>query len=660
MLRSGWVLAWAISLLSFSNCVWAQGSPALEARFFSGELYPLLEKAACRGCHAEDGVASTTRLRFPPESASTKVIEDFGWSLAVLVNASHPEASLLLQKPTLRVEHTGGKLITPGSKEETTLIGWINFLAASRGDVPENLQEVGPVLKLDAPTSMLMRRLTHSQYNNTVSDLLGDLTLPANQFPQEDFVNGFKNQINAQSIPPLLSEAYSAAAEKLAENAYRRGFFKSLLDCRAASPSDKACIAGFIRSFGLKAFRRPLTKVECNRYSALFEQEARRGGDWARGGQIVVEAMLQAPNFLFRAEHRTKGSWRNYEIANRLSYFLWDTMPDDSLFQRAGAGRLSTPGEIERVARSMMSDPRAHQALNEFISQWLRFDRLLGTTRDRRAFPEFNAELAAAMAEEARRLVAHLVWDDRNFMELFTADYSFINSDLASLYRLPKPEEEFGRVSFPASSTRSGILGQAAFLTLTSKPLETSPTARGVFVREQFLCQKVPNPPPGTSMNLQVPSKSSPLGVRARLGQHQSNPSCARCHSLIDSIGYGFEKFDAVGKEREKETIRLVTSYQERAAKPESVELAIDSSGIVKGIPNSEFASPKELGRLLAATQACQDCVAKQFFRYAFGRLETQADRPALEKVQNAFRNSGFRFRELMIALVISKAFLEE
>jgi hypothetical protein len=358
-------------------------------------------------------------------------------------------------------------------------------------------------------------------------------------------------------------------------------------------------------------------------------------------------------------ERGPKGPWRSYEIASRLSYFLWDTMPSDELFRSAAAGRLSQVGDIEKVARGMLSDPRAHEALDEFVFQWLRFDRLLSTTRDRRSFPEFNPELAAAMAEEARRLVAHLVWNDRNFMEIFTADYSFINSDLASLYKLPKPAEEFGLVNFPALSPRSGILGQAALLTLTSKPVETSPTARGLFIREQFLCQKVPNPPPGTNMNLPPPSKSMPLGVRSRLGQHQSNPSCVRCHSLIDSIGFGFERFDSIGRQREKEVIKLSAPYQERKAKPETVELDIDSTAIVKGIPKSEFSSPRELGRLLAATPACQDCVAKQLFRYAFGRLENQSDLPTLEQAQGAFRKSNFRFKELMISLITSEAFLK-
>jgi len=307
----------------------------------------------------------------------------------------------------------------------------------------------------------------------------------------------------------------------------------------------------------------------------------------------------------------------------------------------------------------MLRDPRAQQALGEFVSQWLRFDRLLNTYRARRRYPQFNPELAAAMAEESKRFVAHLVWNDRNFMEFFTADYSFVNSELATLYSLPSPAEEYGLARLPSASDRAGILGQASFLTLTSKPAETSPTARGLFIREQFLCQKVPNPPPGTNMNLEPPTEAKPQTTRQRLSVHLTGESCARCHNLIDPIGFGFEKFDAIGKQRQKESIPFYPSRYDHETKPKIVELDIDATGFVSGIPESQFASPKQLGDLLASRNECQNCIAKQLFRYAVGRPETDADRPVLDTMGSAFRNSQFRFKELMVSLVKSKVFLE-
>src|SRR5262245_60581360 len=467
MVLSRTSLCWIFLLALCQQKAQSQDTVSLEEGFFHKKLYPIFEKVNCRGCHIEDGVAGATRLHFPPESVSQEQIESFGRSLRVLIDAKRPSDSLLLKKPTQRIEHTGGKLISPGSEEEKTLIAWITYLAGSSSAAGS--QSSASSHRLAPPMAALMRRLTHSQYNNTVRDLLGDETRPADQFPQEDFVGGFKNQADAQTIPPLLAESYSAAAEKLAQNAYRSGLLAKLFHCPPSVTTHSECGTRFIRRFGLRAFRRPLTASEVRQYSTLFEKERTRTRDDLQGVRLVVETMLQSPNFLFRTEQGSHGSSKSYEIASRLSYFLWDTMPDKGLFQNAAAGRLNTPEAVEDVARRMLRDPRARQALDEFVSEWLRFDRLLNTYRARRRYPQFNPELAAAMAEESKRLIANLVWGDGNFMEFFTADYSFINSELAGLYGLPSPAEEFGLTRLPSASDRAGILGQAAFLTLTSK-----------------------------------------------------------------------------------------------------------------------------------------------------------------------------------------------
>lgn len=606
---------------------------AQQDRFFSTTLYPVFQQKNCRGCHNEDGVASGTRLHFPPENATAEQIEHFGRSLALL-------GELLLNKPTQRIPHTGGKLIPPGSKEEEALTRWVEYLKEH-----PYIVEAHPARPEPAASKALIRRLTHSQYNNTVRDLLGDQTLPASQFPQEDFVNGFKNQAEAQSVSPLLAEAYSAAAERLARNAFRGGDTNHLIPCQPASPSDAACRDQFLRRFGLRAFRRPLTDSEARRYAALFDQEARAGKDFLRGAQVVVEAMLQAPGFLYLTAPGP------YATASRLSYFLWDTMPDEDLFRAAAEGRLSTPQQVEKQARRMLDDPKSRQFLDEFVSQWLRFDRVVGTVRDRRTYPQYTPELGLAMTEETRRLIHHLVWNDGNFLELFTASYGFLNSDLASLYGFPKPTEEFGVVKFPPDTDRAGLLGQATFLLLTSKPEETAPTARGLFIREQLLCQQVPNPPPGVNAVLPPFDENRPLTNRQRLLEHLTNPSCATCHSLTDGIGFGLEKFDAIGRRRDKQTITFFPTRAERTRSASSVELPIDASAKVAGLPNSEFSSPKELGRILAESRPCQECVVKQLFRYANGRRETPDDKPVLEQAYRAFRDSQFRLKEAIISL---------
>ena len=620
---------------------------------FSDKIYPILEKAGCRNCHNPEGVASATRLHFPPEDAEKGRVEAFGRSLVELVDRETPAKSLLLVKPTQRIPHTGGERIRKGSEEETALTSWIGFLARMSG--PE-LAEAREYRRREAggygsAPQVVLRRLTHRQYDNTIRDLLKDLSSPAEQFPPEDFVNGFKNQYQALSVSPILAEAYGRAAERLAANAFRRGDSRGLIPCKPASETDAACAGQFIRTFGLKAFRRPLESEEQTRYLAIFRSEK----SFVAGAQAVIETMLQSPAFLFWLEETPNPKWKPYAQACRLSYFLWDSTPDDALLASAGRGELNTPDGIERTARRMLNDPKARDGVDEFVAEWLRFDRVLTASRERRLYPLFNRELALSMTEEARRFIGDLVWNDRNFMQAFTAPYSFINSDLAAVYKLPPPPRDFQRVEFAPESERAGLLGQALFLTLSSKPDETAPTGRGLFVREQFLCQQVPPPPPGVDTNLPPVEESKPVTNRERLAMHTTNQMCAGCHNLIDPIGFGLEKFDAIGARREKHKLLFypnLTGVAARRSKPKEVDLELDTKGWVAGLPESQFTSARELGELLARTPQCQECVVKQVFRYMAGRQDTPADRPLLSRVLEDFRKSDYRFQELLISLI--------
>lgn len=606
---------------------------------FTGKVFPVLQRAGCAGCHNADGVASATRLKFPEAGAAPARIEAFGRSLHTLVDRAAPANSLLLAKPTRRVAHAGGKRIEPGSPDEAVLIEWVEYLAKaaqSSPEVAERPESAGPVL----------RRLTHAQYNNTVRDLLGDDSRIADSFPPEDFVHGFRNQYQAQNTSPLQAEAYSTAAEKLAKKAFQSEDTRKLIPCKTTEPG---CASKFIRSFGRRVFRRPITQQETERYQKIFSAAAKAG--FVAGARTVVEAMLQSPNFLLRTENGLDPQLRPYETASRLSYFLWNTTPDDALLGAAEKGELNTPEEVERSVRRMLKDSRAKQAMNEFLAEWLRFDRLVNAVKDRRTYPLFTAELALSMSEETRRLFSGLAWSNRNFMEFYSADYSFLSSDLATLYGLAAPRTDYERVTLPASTERSGILGQATFLALTSNPIETSPTARGLFVREQFLCQEVPQPPPGVNANLPPLSKAKPMTNRERLAVHLNNESCASCHSLIDPIGVGFEKFDAVGQRREKQKLTINPARGEKGETPFTVELPLDTSGNVAGIPGSAFSSPRELGKILAASAQCQECVVKQLFRYAAGRHETAADRLVIREAFEDFKRSGFQFQEALVSL---------
>jgi len=641
-------------VLIAGSALFAAGQPPS----FPKKVYPLLEKAGCRNCHNVDGVASATRLHFPSEDAAPARIEAFGNSLIEFVDRQVPDKSLLLLKPTLRVAHTGGERIRKGSADEATLRAWIAHLAELSG--PESTEAMRYRRAEDrgygVASRAVLRRLTHSQYNNSVRDLLKDATGPASRFPPEDFVNGFKNQYSNLSISPILADAYSRAAERLAANAFRRGDSRGLIPCSPAAGDDGPCRTKFIETLALRAFRRPPEPEEIALHTQIFRAEK----TFLAGAQAVIETMLQSPSFLFWLEDTPNTRWKSFAKASRLSYFIWNTTPDDDLLARAARGELDTPDGMERVARRMLEDSRAKDGLDEFVSEWLRFDRVVEASRERRIYPLFNQELARSMTVEARRFVADLVWNDRNFMDAFTASYSFINSDLAAVYKTPPPARDFDRVEFSAESERAGLMGQALFLTLSSKPDDTGPTGRGLFIREQFLCQQVPPPPPGVDTNLPPVAESRPVTNRERMAIHATNQMCATCHNLLDPIGLGFEKFDAIGMRREKHKLMFypnVGGVAGRRAKPHEIELDLDTTGRVAGIQGSEFNSPAQLGAILAQSSQCQECMVNQVLRHMAGRLETPADRPVINRSLEAFRASNFHFKDLMVALLKSSAF---
>jgi hypothetical protein len=639
-------------------------SGAPDPVFFQTQVFPVFEAGKCSGCHTPSGVASATRLHFPEQGATPAQVQAFGLSLAALVDRADASKSLLLTKPTNVVRHTGGLRIKPGSPEEQIVAKWVSSLSSASDATLAVAMKSLTATEGEAAPKQLVRRLTHAQYDNTVRDLIGDYSKPAERFPPEDYVDGFKNQLTGQGMPPLLVETYSTAAERLALNAFRIGDVNGLVPCKPASFSDQKCRDAFVRGFGLRAFRRPLTDDEAKRYSAVFSEQARVSRRFLDGARVVVEAMLQSPNFLFHVETGPDGRHTDYDTASRLSYLLWNTMPDEALFAAAAKGELSTVEGRERAARRMLQNgPKTRAALDQFFEEWLRFDRVVNAVKSNR-YQAFTPELALAMAEETRTLLHHLVANDLNFMNALTADYSFLTSELAEVYRMPAPKDQFEMVKFPADSQRAGILGQGTFLASTAGPTDTSPTARGIFIRERLLCQHVPPPPPGVITTLPDPLvDQKPKGRRQLMVEHVENATCASCHRLMDPIGFGFEHFDAIGQFRDQEMIPVPRRSGEGGGGrggPPPIPLEIDAQGEIAGIPNSNFSGAKQLGTILAASPVCQECIVRQMFRYSYGRLEAAADEKTIHQLYDKFKASGFKFKSLMVALVESPEFLRQ
>lgn len=643
-------------VLAFASLL-AMPAPGAEVPLdFAADLYPRLEAKNCRACHSTSGVASGTRLQFPELGAPQGAIHRFGLGLRRLVNLADISQSALLLKPTNKIPHTGGPLIAADSEEERLLRRWVEYLASENFD-GESTQDAAPERRLEP-----IRRLTHVQYDNTVRHLLGDSTRPSRKFPSEDYVHGYTNQASAQVITPALAELYGQVAERLANNAFRYGDEHGLLPCEPASPADRACARAFVDDFGAKAFRRPLTDSEREAHVELLLQWAAQGKSFHSGAAAVIEAVLQSPHFLFLVPHASDSPAKPFEVASRLAYALWNAPPDEELLAAAATGGLETRSSVDAHSRRMLASDLATETFDDFLAQWMRFDRLRNSVKDRNRFRDYGPEVAESMTEESRRLFRHLAWNDLDFREFFTADYTFADDFLTKVYGMSDPSVPFGKTEYPADSTRSGILGHGTFLAQTGKPIHTSPTERGLFVREHFLCQAIPPPPPGVDTSLPpLTLGGRPMTIRETMEElHASQPVCASCHKLVDPIGYGFEHFDTVGTHRETELVRVEpTPQQEReGAKATEHSLPIDSTGFVAGIPDSAFGSPQDVGRILAQSPICQKCIVRQLFRYLFGRSETSRDTEVIERAYNRFEQSGFVFRELVLGLVVSEEFL--
>lgn len=498
-----------------------------------------------------------------------------------------------------------------------------------------------PGTPLAAPAPV--RRLTRREYNYTVRDLLGDTTSPAKDFILDAHVGLFENNADAP-LTALSANQYAEAAETLARTAVTNRL-GSIAPCATAG-GDDGCAREFVRNFGKRAYRRPLTDAEVARLFGVYAIGKMDGG-YAQGVRMALQTMLQSPHFINHVERGVPGAagpdvpLTPYEVASRLSYFLWNTMPDSALFAAADAGKLSTAAEVEAQATRMLADRKAQSGVFNFFHQWLELEKVDKLDRSTKMFPEWSSSLRTAMREETRRFVEEVVWrGDARLTTLLTASWSLPNAPLAKLYGVEGPADAmtYARTDLDPKQ-RAGLLTHASILSLTAHFDQTSPVHRGLLVRERFLCQTTPSPPPEVDVSL--PKHDPRMTTRERYAKHQSDPYCAGCHRLIDDIGLGFEGYDPIGRVRTTEN-----------GKP------VDTSGQIVATRDldGKFNGVVELTTRLARSAEVYECVASQWLAYAIGSPPSELA-CATERLGAEFAASGTDIKKLVLSVTRSDAF---
>jgi hypothetical protein len=511
------------------------------------------------------------------------------------------------------------------------------------GGDPPLATSTAPLCTKPVPGPAPLRRLTQSQYDNVVRDLLGDTSQPAHTFPTDTTVGEFSNNATTLVVSPLLAQAYEAAAEALSGVAITD---PKLLPCSPTVVGEDACARAFIATFGKRAFRRPLSKAESDMLFQLYTDN-RMGADFNNGIRAIIELALQSAPFLYQVEAGDAAKvtdgvvpLTSWEMASRLSFFLWNSMPDDALFAAAEADELQTPEQIEAQARRMLGSPKAHDATTEFFSQWLHLDGLFTATKDPTLYPQYTDAMRTSMQAETLAFTDWVMWQsDGRVQTLLTAPVSFLDANTAPLY---------GKSMDPASKPtktdldpkeRAGILTQPSVMSVFAKPNQSSPVTRGKWVRERLLCQRVPPPPP--NLNIIPPEVKSGESTRQRFAQHDADPYCAGCHKLMDPIGFGFEHYDAVGRWRDVDQGQPV-----------------DATGVLSVTDvNGPFDGAPALAATLANSKEVTDCVSIEWFRYAFGSGETTDDECSLGSVKEAFAKGNYDMKELLVAMTRTAAF---
>lgn len=492
-----------------------------------------------------------------------------------------------------------------------------------------------------AAVRVTMRRLNRAEYRNTIRDLLHIEIDAAENFPPDDTGFGYDNNSDAMSLSPLQLEYYLNAAELAVNTAFANDQAKQqLLVCAG---EDAACANEVLSTFVSRAFRRNTTGEDIEPLLNIYEQARSAADSHEVSLKLGLTAALLSPHFLFRPEPPSStGAARllnDHELASRLSYFLWGTMPDDDLRDVADMGLMRETGTLDAQITRMLNHPKAAHLVQEFGGQWLGIRSLHDASPDREVFPAFSEPLRSSMRGEMENFVRSVLLEPEPVQNLLTANHSYIDETLANHYGI----EGTGEVTLPETLS-AGILSKAGWLTATSFPNRTSPVKRGVWVLGHLLCAEPPPPPPGVE-GLEEGEEGNPEAqtIRERMKRHSTDKICASCHQTMDPIGFGLEGFDGIGRARE--------TYENGAA--------VDTSGQLPnlgGFSGEMFSGARELGQIISTHEGYVGCVVEQAAMFGTGRgVETRNDFAWVDAI--AELRSGDDFQSLIRSIVMSDFF---
>jgi hypothetical protein len=493
-----------------------------------------------------------------------------------------------------------------------------------------------------------LRRMTRFEYNNTVRELLAVTTRPADALPGEEAGTGFGNDADALGVSRLLVDGYRSVAEQIAKDkTLDAAGAVATAGCDPASTGEQACAQQFITGFLGRAFRRAATPEDITAYSNTFSRGREIGGSFAMGVRAVLARALQAPQFLYRVEFgETVDAARNlarptgYEMAARLSYLLWGSMPDPQLMSAAQEGKLNTAEGVRLQAERMLADDRAREVTRHFHGMLFGTLGLDHLERNSDFYPTYRAGMGALFRQETELFLNDVIWNGSGDLTgIFSAPYTFVNGTLATFYGIPNVTGDgFQKVQLDGIK-RLGLLTQASILALTTPGSRTDPVVRGKWVYTKLLCGRVGDPPPNVP---KLPDPVPGVSVRERLAMHRDSPACSGCHRVMDPIGFGFEHYDGVGLWRDMDD-----------------GVVVDDSGAVEG---TDIAGPfkglAELGQKLSQSSDLRNCFVGHWQTFAYGRAENPQDQCTRASLQTAFAQSNGNIKQLLVALTQTDAFL--